>query len=569
MGLLTSNIFQKHASELAEYNNQVNFNLLESLDGEIGDDLKVALIEQSAIVNLFGTGKFVSPVLEMQLLGLANKFPIPSVHYNNIMTHKQRWLHVATTIYSVGGHTAFMKRWIENSKHDQIHKVVLLDQKNMIPESFTDAVVLKGGNVNAFPNNIGKLEKAQTLRNIAWADADIVVLHTHPNDSVPVIAFGVPGGPPVLLFNHSDHTFWLGATIADSIINFRESSYSFNRQYRGIDRNLLLPLPVPNPTNLMNKNKARDFLGISQESFIFLTVGRSPKYEPLPGLDFPKTAEVILNNCNEWSLIAVGPELSGDWVELKEKFGERLIIPGNRTDLTPFYQSADIYLEGFPVSSATSLLEAASSGLPIVRAPQQVPFPYYMDDLSLEGISRPSDCHEYILFAIELTQNEGKRLGLANLIQKKVINLHCLPNWTRNLDLMAIQIPHEHKIYPIMPFSEIHFETTDELYMFKGGYGFEKNGWYEELIQEMQDNDVSDNWINEKAKKNAKRILERCNRICIIENLQFDGKRNYLDAIQYFIENPKDYKFLPIFIKSLIPRKTKNYLRTKIKKCLS
>ena len=45
---------------------------------------------------------------------------------------------------------------------------------------------------------------------------DLIMLHIHPNDVLPVYALSAGYyGPPVALFDHSDHTFWIGSSIVD------------------------------------------------------------------------------------------------------------------------------------------------------------------------------------------------------------------------------------------------------------------------------------------------------------------------------------------------------------------
>lgn len=53
------------------------------------------------------------------------------------------------------------------------------------------------------------MERAARLKKLAYEWADIVVLHMHMMDPIPVIGFGIDGGPPIIYMNHGDHCFWL------------------------------------------------------------------------------------------------------------------------------------------------------------------------------------------------------------------------------------------------------------------------------------------------------------------------------------------------------------------------
>ena len=45
---------------------------------------------------------------------------------------------------------------------------------------------------------------------------DLIMLHIHAQDVLPVYALSAGYyGPPVALFDHSDHTFWIGSSIVD------------------------------------------------------------------------------------------------------------------------------------------------------------------------------------------------------------------------------------------------------------------------------------------------------------------------------------------------------------------
>jgi hypothetical protein len=45
---------------------------------------------------------------------------------------------------------------------------------------------------------------------------DLIMLHMHAQDVLPVYALSAGYyGPPVALFDHSDHTFWIGSSIVD------------------------------------------------------------------------------------------------------------------------------------------------------------------------------------------------------------------------------------------------------------------------------------------------------------------------------------------------------------------
>ena len=48
------------------------------------------------------------------------------------------------------------------------------------------------------------------------AKADLVVLHAHNIDTIPMFALaGMKNRPRTVLLNHADHSFWLGVDFVD------------------------------------------------------------------------------------------------------------------------------------------------------------------------------------------------------------------------------------------------------------------------------------------------------------------------------------------------------------------
>ena len=65
-------------------------------------------------------------------------------------------------------------------------------------------------------------------------------------------------------------------------------------------------------------------------------------------------------------LLAIGPESSESWQRAAAASGGRIVALGERPDTATFYEAADIYVDSYPFSSITSMLEAGSYGLPVV-----------------------------------------------------------------------------------------------------------------------------------------------------------------------------------------------------------
>jgi glycosyltransferase involved in cell wall biosynthesis len=331
-----------------------------------------------------------------------------------------------------------------------------LDQRSIAPENLVEAVRKAGGTCLILDPMVPFLERAQQLRNYAWENADVVVLHIHPEDVIATTAFGVAGGPPVLFVNHADHAFWVGCAIADLVLDIRTSGHLWTKEGRGVNRTTILTLPLiqgrdePNGNTMdpQQKCKIRRELGISEEGIMFLTVGSAAKYDPIGGHDFIQTAMKILRECKDAHLIAVGPSDHGRWKEARLATGGRLRAIGRQPDSTLFCKAADIYLEGFPAGSLTALLEAGESGLPFVRGLRSCAPPYSSDGIGIDEVLQPMDTSDYVCAAVKLAQDSKTRVELGQKLQRLIRSNYCGTGWLTRLEAVKKLIPESHAVYP-------------------------------------------------------------------------------------------------------------------------
>jgi len=411
------------------------------------------------LANRYGIGQLASGRLETLLLEVARTISMPAANATRIFdgSTKKQWLHVLTESCPVGGHTALVKRWIEMDSDESCHSVVLLGEKQPRSPALVDAAQKSGGNAIFLGHINAILEKAQRLRETAYASADVVVIHAHMWDVVPTIAFGVPSGPPILLLNHADHTFWVGTAIADLILNLRESGERFTTLYRGGERNAILPIPLPDAVESANgtgyidarpDKSLRAELAIPASATLMLTVGSDYKYRPIGSYDFLEAAKHIVGNTDAY-LVAVGPPPDAHpWAAAREATGGRIIAVGARQDLGPYHRAADLYLEGFPFGSLTALLEAALLRIPCVRAPGLIPPPFVSDGVAFADIPQPSDLDDYIRQATDLVTHRDRRLRLGELLARNVRLQHCGFSWERKLAGLKARVPLSHSVHP-------------------------------------------------------------------------------------------------------------------------
>ena len=299
-----------------------------------------------------------------------------------------RVLHVLTEGYPVGGHTRLAWRWIEADR-DREHSVVLARQRGALPERLRTAAEQSGGRLFRLDDPVGDVvDRARMLRALA-GDADAVILHVHPFDVLPLLAFAdSTARPPIAFLDHADHAFWYGASIADLMISVRSSVLGFAQRRRGIPpaRQAVLPLPIdPQPRNLA-REAAKEQLGLPADATVLLTVAQPHKFARVDDCSYLDLVLPHLIERPDVHLVAVGPSADGDWSTARTATGGRVHALGLQPDVRRFYEAADVYLDSFPYASTTSATEAAALGVPVLAfTPHRLLAPPIYSDLPGAG----------------------------------------------------------------------------------------------------------------------------------------------------------------------------------------
>ncbi len=294
-------------------------------------------------------GRYCSPRLETALANISATLDLPE----RCNVDPRRVVHVLTQAYRTGGHTRWARRWAElDTAHGTM--TVLTNQRGLaVPDSL--------GPVRQVTGNL--LQRAAGLRALA-ADASRVVLYTHPYDVVPLLAFAAwPDRPPIVVADHVDHAFWLGVSVADVVACHRAEGRRVAVERRGAapGRCLMLPLPPAEIAERGSKEQARAALGIAPWARVLLTVGDAYKYQT-NGPGMVDALRPVLDADPGAVLIAVGPSPEGMWASHPQ-----VRAVGPQTDMAPFWDAADVYLDSWPCSGATSALEMASRGVPVLH----------------------------------------------------------------------------------------------------------------------------------------------------------------------------------------------------------
>ena len=459
MEILTSNrlkLWQEEGSSQIQQNFQEFRSLVAQAKDylESGEYTMAAVYAEMAAAYAIGKhcGLFASPELERILVEIGQKAlkrsAYPSKSLSLSRTHRNV-LHVATSTGVIGGHSRMMWRWIQQDTGSS-HSVVLTRQAPAkIPKALREAVINSKGKIYVLNEGFDDLIScSQRLREIA-SGADLVVLHLFGQDVIPMIAFAnKEQSPPILYLNHLDHLFWLGAGISDIVINLRESAMSLSHIRRGIevDRNILLPITLRPTQRILSRAEAKQKIGIAEDSILLLSIARSVKYKTIDEITFADAHIQVLAKYKQAILVVIGPANGDeDWSVAIQKTQGRIRVLAETEDTAVFYQAADIYVDSFPFTSITSLLEAGSYGVPLVS---QYPYHSNSDACKILGSDAPGltdnmllagDLNEYTKILSNLIQDEEFRLSLGERTQIKITNFHTGTHWQRFLEEVYIR----------------------------------------------------------------------------------------------------------------------------------
>lgn len=366
-------------------------------------------------------GTFVSTRVE-RALALVGRALVGNLPIWRPSGDRTRVLHVLTLASAIGGHTRLAERWMRF--HPEANHALVLTEGSTddLPDSIRAASTL----------GVHTLEQASAIERIVElnqlaAQHDVVVLHIHAFDALTVAALAdARRRPPTILVNHADHIFWLGVAAADVIVSTRPSGAELVAQRRGVGRNRSVTVPLPVETNgrLMSRSSAKREIGLDDSRIVLLTMASAYKYAPIGSRSFTSLISKVLEADERTILVAVGPDkLREDWQQLCRRFPERVQIPGPMLDPRLVLDAADVYLDSFPFSSATSLYEASlHETAAVVLAPPGAHV-LALDDRDVRLLRCPDES-EWIAAVLALVRDAERRHAEGMQLAMQVANAH-------------------------------------------------------------------------------------------------------------------------------------------------
>lgn len=329
----------------------------------------------ATIAWLRGCGIFASPRLEALLARVGHMLPQAEPPARR-PSARRRVLTVMSTAYAVGGHTRLACRWMALDAGSS-HTLAVTRQDGVpLPHAIEE---LAGNGTISLETLHGRtpMERAGSLRRLL-ANADLGVLHIHPNDPLAVVALaGMESPPPVLFEDHASHVFWLGASVSNLIVSLCESAARVTAARRGVPRPHIGWAPIP--LDLATLDRAPDLdlrtrYGIPPNAPLLMSCGSAYKFAPIDDVSIAALLSPLLAERPDVHVLLVGPASDPIGTSLAADHPDRVHLAGNiarQDELQAAYAACDVYLDAVPFPSNTALCEAAALGKPVLKfAPQ-------------------------------------------------------------------------------------------------------------------------------------------------------------------------------------------------------
>lgn len=385
-------------------------------------------------------GIFTSNRLENCLKKLsANIQPLveaPLPVEGSVVDSSKHVVHIMTESHPVGGSSRLAWRWINNDKANT-HSVILTAQgASDVPQLLQAAVTKSGGSLhNIGKSKASKMQRASEIRAIAQ-HACIVVLHIHPHDPLALVALSQwRERPLILMMNHADHLFWLGASVADHYISFRSTGHDISQQRRGITAEMcsVIPIPIEQVEPKLTKKECKAQLGITEDDVVCVTMGFSYKFQPADRCThFVDAILPIFEQHKNVHLVAIGPTREGKWSNAYSVSNGRIRAIGECADTDVYLNAGDLFLMPIPIHSHTAALEAGNCGMPVLAYtnPLLSDTVFGADSLSLtHSVINTTSISEFREKLVTLITDAELRKVTGEQTQSLIQQVHGKPAW--------------------------------------------------------------------------------------------------------------------------------------------
>lgn len=266
---------------------------------------------------------------------------------------KKTELHVASEIYSHGGHTRLLQTLVKNS----LMPVDVLFTRVGEHQSFNffDAC---GGHVFKLQSK-SAIDSVQEICN-TLSQYEKIIVHIHPDDIICSVALSLlkrhRPEQIIVFINHSDHAFSVGLESASVVYELSMYGWALRDARRTNKKSSFIGIPItPEPFKPF---------ALKSEGLI-LSGGASFKFKPSLGVSLPRIIDQMLGEIPNARVLIIGPKpLDYWWWALRVKYRGRIMIREvmPHADYLDFLQKTAVYVDSLPVTGGTGFTEALING---------------------------------------------------------------------------------------------------------------------------------------------------------------------------------------------------------------
>lgn len=316
----------------------------------------------------FHPGILADRRLEVRLADLGKKlFGDTRLPSTTLDVAERRVMHIATELYNTGGHTRVIRAWMNLDKESDSFLLVTRQKAELSPTMRNSLESCCRG-VSFLPPSEPVSTAHELLRAVADIKPDFIVTHHHPGDVSACLAYANTTLPPVIFYNHADHTFSIGTGLSDLCVDFRDVGRKASERSRLATKHAVLPFPFEpsNGSNLegLNKQHSRgSTITASNHGVVLVSMGASYKYEPFNGANFVREFSSFLaaNPTVTMFIIGVTPEAAKQF-NMGDCLPPNLKCLGEVEDASPWTTAADYFVEPYPIGSALAAFDTIRRG---------------------------------------------------------------------------------------------------------------------------------------------------------------------------------------------------------------
>jgi len=229
---------------------------------------------------------------------------------------------------------------LENDACIEQSKEILQELQNM-----------KHAEILIVSSKLSNLERIKTIGDaIMTFKPNKALLHMSPWDVVGNVVWNAFPSIVKYQINLTDHAFWLGKECSDFFLEFRDYGVNISNKERRIDIEKLLILPYY-PIQLDIPFKG--FPVSTEGKTVLFSGGSFYKMYGENDTFFKLLKRVLDENDNCIIFIAGSGNIKPFRKFIEEnKFEEKIILLGNRTDINAIFRNIDIYISTYPILGA-------------------------------------------------------------------------------------------------------------------------------------------------------------------------------------------------------------------------